>query len=443
MPINTWPQVTVRGTSHTNLIDPFAPHGPNVYSLGDLKLNAYQVLIRDPHADQGYDLTPLCTSLQWDYDLDQACEKFTVTFVKVTGIATLLRPLNHLIITGIKVNINGVSTEYQPLKFGVIIDTELTDAARGTLTVTAYDIMWYLANNKTSHILNAETATSFITRIAALYGIKMGATAETGIQIGPDIFPERTIWDMFVTTLSLTRDIAYSNRVIAAGSDPSLEDPVNPEDKGDRYYIRTNFDKVMLLRKQDPQKAWKFETGNIFAASNRWSAQNYRNVVRVYARSSFDTSSDGVDQMLATAGSGDITVYGQYPEDPINDPDVLKYGMLSEGVSLAGASDPNLMEADNTAQAQYQAKELWVRLHRILQTGTITTVNINTLGPGDPVYINEPITGLVAKYYVKSGQHKVTAQSSTMNLTLNAIDALPEAYKSKAESVSSLFGPVV
>ena len=434
---------------------------PAVYSLGDLALRrdysgnarggwgadtggismkSYQILISDPHSGLGYDLTPVCTSLQWDYDLDQACEKITATFVKVTGMATILKPLNQLIIKAIKITALGIGTELENLKFGVIIDTELADQARGTLTVTAYDIMWYLANNKASISLQAETASDFIKRVAPMYGIPLDRVDETYVQLLPNPLIERTLWDMFVSVLSLTRDIAYSQKILSAGSDPATENPIAPEDKGDRYYMRVNFDKVMVIRKQDPLYTWKFELGNIFNASSKWSAANYRNVVRVYKRQQFDSSLSSVADVVVTDDYGDPSNWAQYPEDTTNDPDIKKYGMLAEAVSLAGAPDAALQEPDNTAQAAYQARELYVRLHRVLQTATITTININTLGPGDMVFVAEPITGLNSKFYVKSGQHKVTAQASVMTLSLNALDMLPEAYKTKAESTTALIG---
>jgi hypothetical protein len=116
--------------------------------------------------------------------------------------------------------------------------------------------------------------------------------------------------------------------------------------------------------------------------------------------------------------------------------------MFAESVSLVGASDPALAQLGNTEQATYQAQQLWVRLKKIAQSATISTVNINTLGPGDPVYVEEPVTGLIGKYYIKSGQHKVTAQSNTMNLTLNIEDVLPEAYKTTTEQSSELLGSI-
>src|SRR5262252_1247228 len=217
---------------------------------GGIHMESYQILISDPHSLQGYDLTPLCTSIQWDYDLDQACEKITASFVKVSGIATILKPLNQLIINAIKLDAQtGIGTDLEPLKFAVIITTELMDQARGTLTVTAYDIMWYLSNNKASIALQAETASDFINRVAPMFGIPLGRVDQTFTELQPSVFIERTIWDMFVTVLSLTRDIAYSNRILSAGDDPATEDPIAPEDKGDRFFLRTNFDHVMVLRK--------------------------------------------------------------------------------------------------------------------------------------------------------------------------------------------------
>jgi hypothetical protein len=426
---------------------PFASYG-----LEQLKLDSYQVLVINPHANvqaggpdkkvvATQDVTSICTSIQWDYDLDQAFEKFTLTFVRVADLSVILKALNHIVIRAIRTDaVFGVGTKLEDLKWGVIVEGSLTATARGEMQITAYDIMWYLASNKSSHQLMGETASQFITRIAAKYGIPLGYVEDTKITIGPEPFLERTLYDMFVTVLSTTRDIAYAQRIQEHGEDILAVDPVPPQLLGDRYYMRVKFDRINVVKKQDPSRAWKFQTGNLMEASAKWTAANYRNIVRVYQRYSTDYTGVAVTTAITMSEDGDISWNAQWPKNPDADPDVQKYGMLTESVSLVGASDPNLMQLTNIMQAEYQAKELLVRLKRIAQTATISTININTLGPGDLVILEEPISGLVGKYYVKAGQHRVTAQSSIMNLTLNLDDLLPEAYKTKRLPTTPLLG---
>jgi len=412
---------------------------PN-FDLTQLRLNAYRVLVANPHSGIAQDLTTICSSIQWDYDLDQACEKFTITFVKVEDLARQVKPLDHVYVMGVKVSAAlGIGTEIEPLKFGIIIEGGIKYSANGELQITAYDIMWYLTANKASHMLQAETATSFFTRICGRYGVPIGHVEDTRIIIGPAPFLEQTLYEMFVTTLAITRDVAFTKRIQDSGGDPT-KFPL--ETRGPRFFLRTNVGKVSIIMKRDPTHIWKLETANIYDAESTWSAATYRNAVKVYNRSATDVTSDGMLAQLQLSSDGDISIVGEIPaqKDLNNDPDIRNYGLLSETVSLVGATDPALRFLDSFQQADYQAKELYVRLKRFQHGGTFTSPNINTIGPGDAILLNEPITGLVGKFYVKSGMHKVTAKNSTMSLTVTLEDLLPEAYKTKPESTSSLIG---
>src|SRR5713226_6949846 len=95
----------------------------NTFALSQLRLNAYRVYVVSPHSDIAQDFTPICTGIQWDYDLDQACEKFTITFVKVTDLARQIKLLDQIYIMGVKVSATfGIGKEIEPLKFGIIIE---------------------------------------------------------------------------------------------------------------------------------------------------------------------------------------------------------------------------------------------------------------------------------------------------------------------------------
>lgn len=413
------------------------------YKLEDLKLNAYRVWVANPHMGTGQDLTSICTGIQWDYDLDQACEKFTLTFVKVRDLARQVRALDHIYILGIKVDsVTGIGSKIEPLKFGIIIDGGVRTNARGELQITAYDIIWYLTANKSSHMIMAESASTFFKRICGKYGIAMGHVDETNVIVGPAPLFEQQIYEMFVSALALTRDVAFEQRIQASGGDPT-KFPL--ESRGPRFYLRTQVDKVALLAKKDPAFIWKFDSSNILEGQSKWSASTYRNAVQVYRRGNFNVASDGLLTQLDLTADGDISILATVPSKnsqdvDTEDKDIKNFGLLMESVSLVGASDPQLKMLDDYLQAQYQASELYIRLKRITNGGTITTVNINGLGPGDPVYIEEPVSGLVGKFYVKSGMHRVTGRDTTMALTVSLEDLLPEAYKTKPESSSSLFG---
>jgi hypothetical protein len=410
------------------------------FELSELKLNSYQVWVAHPHDGTAQDLTSVCTSIQWDYDLDQACEKYTVTFVKVRDLARLVKPLDHIYILGRKVDaVNGVGTDIEPIKFGIIIEGGIRSTSRGELTVTAYDIMWYLTANKSSHLIMTESASTFFKRICGYYGIPMGHVDETVEIIGPAPLFEQQLYEMFVTSLALTRDVAFQKRIQLTTTDPTT---IPLQIRGPRFFLRTQIASVGIWLKTDPTYTWMFDLGNIFESESTWSASTYRNAVKVYRNGTLDVTADGFVNKMEYGANGDLADVGEYPaeKDYTTDPDIKNYGLMVESVSLVGASDPQLSTGDPYQGADYQAKELYVRLRRIVHGGSITSANINTIHAGDALLLNEPVTGMVGKYYVKSGMHKVTGKQSIMTLTLNIEDVLPEAYKTKTEKATPILG---
>jgi hypothetical protein len=165
--------------------------------------------------------------------------------------------------------------------------------------------------------------------------------------------------------------------------------------------------------------------------------ENYVNVVRVYKQASAGTS--GNNPLGGDASDPELLF--QYPaQDQINAgtvADIVRYGMLSESVDLQMPGEEALNQGDAGANAEQQAMKYFRRYNKIENTGNITTFNINTMRPGDPVFVKDEISGLVGRYYVKSGSHVVTDSEASMTLTVNIEDALPEVYQAQRQSARS------
>jgi hypothetical protein len=400
---------------------------PVVYTPVEMAIADYDVWVVEPGSNSGYNLKNIVKSIEWSYDLDQASEKYVVEVTRTKGIADIVRTGNRVFIYGKRAYTDGLS--YGPLKLGFILDEDINNDEGGTLNFSAWDVMSFLTRNKVSHILpdGQETATEFIKRIGSLYNIPFGNVEDTVIKLGKQIYFNYTLYDIFVSVLSYNR----------------------AQDGTNRLFMRTNFDKIDLVRKKDPPFIWVLEqgvghpsgkefTGNLFGSNASFSREKYRNVVRVYARKDFDTDADDFFEDLLSGVESDPGPKAEIPEKErqATDTDILKYGMLVESIAL---EENDILKATAFEQAQ----DVYDRVIREERSGTVVALNINTLRAGDPVYIYDPSVGLEGKYYIKSGTHRVLPGQATMTLNIQYEDVLPEAYKAKKErqtDIEAIFG---
>ncbi|HEY1247446.1 MAG TPA: N-acetylmuramoyl-L-alanine amidase [Nitrososphaera sp.] len=400
-------------------------------NIGELKISEYKVVVLDVDSGTSQDLSQLVSSIQWDYDLDQPAEHYTITFVHTENIAKKVKPGDRIKLYGWAVRPVGSNIEmyWELLKRVYIVETSLSSDQGGTLKATGYNVMWYIMRNKDTVMLEKETASQFITRTAAYYGIPLGTIMDTGVQLEREPFINRTVWDMWVSALSYTRDLNASARFILQEKDGKIELIARTPSSGIWNFHRGMF--------EPGPNSWNNNPGNIFSSVNNFSMQNYSNVIRVYKGSSGSSSSNPLE------GGGDSStpmLQFQYPAQAIieagGDKEIEKYGMFVESVDLQAPGEAALDLGNDGSNAEQQGMKLYKKLVKFENTGTITTFNINTIRPGDAVHIRDEITGLVGKYYVKSGNHMISDQEASMSLTVNIEDALPEAYEARAQTKS-------
>jgi hypothetical protein len=398
----------------------------------DLRLSDYKVIVRFPTEgpETTFDVTNFCKSISWNYDIDQPTETYEFQFAKGRDLLRIIQPGNRIFIYGWKPDpLRDV--EYGQIKSGVIWDVEINTADSTSVNVTAHDMMIYLVNNKGSHIIEQdETASQFVRRIAPLYGIPLSNIADTQIGMPSRVpFLNQSLFNMFATALQNTRDLGFSGRI-----------------EGDqvqfgalKFFLQSQGFRLALVHKIEPSYTWMFETGdingpvgNVIEASNKFSMDSYRNVVKVYSTQNPDT---GLDPESSGSGGGDAELVAAAPLEASwpTDPDILQYGMLAESVDFLNFSEVQA-NLDPTQQAQWQADDLLRRSKKLWNSGTIRSFNIVTIRAGTPVYAAIPQLAMQGKYYVKSGSHTITPNSSDMTLSVTFEDVLPFAYKSRHES---------
>lgn len=398
-------------------------------NISDLKISDYKVVVIDVDKGTSQDLSQLCSAIQWDYDLDQAAEHYQISFVHTENIAFRVKPGDRIKLYGYAVRPIGSNIEiyWELLKQIFISQTSIGSESGGELRATGYNIMWYVMRNKDTVMLENETASQFITRTAAYYGIPLGTIQDTGVVLEREPFMNRTIWDMWVSALSYTRDINASARFILQEKDGKIQlvSRVTPSGVW-------NFHRGFFTPGPD---SWNNNPGNIFSSQNNFSMENYSNVVRVYKGGGSTTESS---PLLEGGGAADApALQFQYPAQELiesgNVKEINKYGMFVESVDLQMPGETALDLGNDKSNAEQQGMKLYAKLSKFENTGTITTFNVNTMRPGDQVHIRDEITGLVGVYFVKSGSHVVSDQESSMSLTVNIEDALPEEYAARAQ----------
>jgi len=411
-------------------------------NIADLKISEYKVVVVDAQLGMSQDLSQLVSSIQWDYDLDQPAEHYQVSFVHTQNIAMKVKPGDRIKLYGWAVRPVGSNIEmyWELLKRIYIAETSLSSDEGGTLRATGYNVMWYLMRNKDTIMLEHETASSFIKRTAAYFGIPLGVIQETNVQLEREPFINRTLWDMWVSALSYTRDINTDARFILQENGGKVELIQRIPSSGVWNFMRGQF-------VPGPQ-SWENNPGNIFSSTNTFSMQNYSNVIRVYKGTTASQGANLLEGDPSSDSSGNPTLQFQWPPqariEAGQDPEVERYGMFVESVDLQAPGEVALDLGNDAANAEQQGMKLYKKLVKFENTGTITTFNVNTIRPGDALYLRDEITGLVGQYYVKSGNHNISDQETSMTLTVNIEDKLPEEYDArpqKKSSANTLLGP--
>jgi len=417
-------------------------------NIRDLKIHEYKVVVVDSEQGTSQDLSQLVSSIQWDYDLDQPAEHYQLSFVHTENIAQRVKPGDRIKLYGWAVRPVGTNFEiyWELLKRIYIAATTMSSESGGTLKATGYNVMWYLMRNKDTVMLENETASQFIVRTAAYYGIPLGDIVDTGVVLEREPFMNRTIWDMWVSALSYTRDINSEARFLL-------------QEKEGKIVLLPRFEASALWNfhrgRFDPgPESWNNNPGNIFSADNTFSMENYSNVVRIYkgsssADESFALLEGGGEEGVTVSGSSPTLAFQFPPQTEIeagNNREINRYGMFVESVDLQMPGETALDLGNDAANAEQQGMKLYAKLIKFDNTGSISTFNVNTIQPGDAVHIKDEISGLVGKYYVKSGSHMVSDDEASMSLTVNIEDALPEAYAARAQrpkagEENELFGP--
>lgn len=312
----------------------------------------------------GRDITDMVVSVEWSGHSEKPNRQLSVIISNTENGRTQLLKID-----------NGKVVEFRnnnELLFrGFVFAHETTH--KGETSVTAYDENIYLLKSTDRRKFTKMKASEIASRLCKDYGIPIGKISDTGYVIPKLILREKSLYDMLMYALTLTR-----------------------KHTGKRFFISNVDGKFYLRAGSEKQSKYLIEVGrNIVSASYSQSIEETKTQVKVIGGKN---ESITVKQRNAAL--------------------VKKYGVLQELEVMD--------EKATKAQMEQRAKTLLKERGVIDDQATVEALGVDEVITGTGVYVYEPMTGIKGGYYVTSDSHVYTGTSHTMTLELSATYDLPK-----------------
>ncbi|KQL18862.1 XkdQ/YqbQ family protein [Cytobacillus solani] len=261
---------------------------------------------------------------------------------------------------------------------GVIFSTDINE--KGDMQITAYDENIYLLKSVETRKFSKVKASDIARRLCADFGIEYGQIADTGYVIPTLICREKTLYEILLMALTLTR-----------------------KQTGKRFFIWSKNGRLMITSGVEQKAQYLIEAGtNIISASYSESIEETKTRVKVIG------GKDG--KFVATAKDSALE---------------KQYGIMQA---------VEKMDEDATkSQVEQRAKTLLKERAVIDDQATVTALGIDEIITGTAVYVREPMTGIIGGYYVTSDSHTYQNGSHMMTLELSHTYDLPTIEISKEE----------
>jgi hypothetical protein len=311
-----------------------------------------------------YDITEIVTSVEWSGHSERPFRQISVSLKnKVDGEKQALK---------IK---NGGQMEFRndgTLLFrGVVFSTDISE--RGDMNVTAYDENVYLTKSTENRKFTNVKASEIARRICSDFSIPVGKISDTGYVIPKLIMRDKTLYDILLYALTLTR-----------------------KQTGKRFFIGNEGGKFYLRSATEKTSRYLLERGrNITGAS--------------YSESIEDTKT----QVKVIGGKDD-----KYVVKLKNDALAKKYGVM-QAVEF-------MDEKATKSQVEQRAKTLLKESGFIDDQANVEVIGFDDIITGTAVYVREPMTGIIGGYYVTGDSHSFHNGLHTMSLELSATYDLPK-----------------
>lgn len=255
---------------------------------------------------------------------------------------------------------------------GVAFKTDIS--SDGNLSITAYDSNVYLSKSNANKIFTNKKASDIIRALAKEFGIQLGNVADTGYVIPYLRFQNRTLYDMVLTALTLTR-----------------------KQTGKRFFIANKAGKLTLVEGVKAYPRYVFKDGeNVISAT--------------YSRSIEDTKT----QVQVIGGKKGAETIVTVKDDTKR----KKYGVLQ----IVEEMD----EKATVSQVKQRANALLKEQSVVHEQLSVEVLGVPEVDVGTPVYISNQMTATKGGYYVTNVVHNYSAGLHTMSLELTRTYELPD-----------------
>lgn len=312
-------------------------------------------------------LDPIVASVKWSGDIMQASRKLQVQLHNtLDGKKRAVNVQNGQLLTL-------VVDQKEVFRGGIFVNDI---KANGQHSLSAYDDNIYLTKNKDTKIFRNLKASQIIQKVCAEFGIATGTIEDTGFIIPKLILRDKTLWDMFITALTVTR-----------------------KHTGRRYYLSSKQGKLHLLSRKTQTTFWVLENGtNILDASYSQSIEETKTQVKVMTNETDEKKSPIIAKVK-------------------NDALIKKFGIMQHLESV----DRDMKKSE----IQQLAKQLLKDLGTIDDVATVDALGNVQVYAGTGVKVKESMTGIIGGYYVATDEHTFENGNHLMNVQLSATDELP------------------
>lgn len=259
-----------------------------------------------------------------------------------------------------------------PRFVGHVFSTQRT--SEGSYSATAYDSNMYLAKSTDSKVFTNKKASEIITALAKEFSIPIGTIADTGYVIPYLRMTNKTLFDMVLTALTLTK-----------------------KQTGKRFFVSNDKGKLVLKAGATTNQRYIFKDGeNLISASYTRSIEDTKTQVKVI----------GGKQGQETV----VTVK--------NDAARKKYGVL-QALEV-------LDESATASQVKQRAQTLLKEQSVVSEKFNVEVLGVPEVDVGTAVYVQNAMTRVNGAFYVTSISHDYREGLHTMSLELSRTYELPD-----------------
>jgi hypothetical protein len=314
--------------------------------------------------DNKTELDPIVESITWSGDIKQAHRQLELQLVNTANGRTRLINIEK----GRSITLSNYGKE---LFRGVVFSDEIDSTGRHSVTVI--DEAVYLVKNSDSRKFVKLKASDIIRKLCTDFGVPIGKIADTGFVIPKLILPNKTLFDMMITALTVTK-----------------------KQTGKRFFI--TMEKGRL---------------NLYARTDRIS-EMYLEAGKTLTSASYSQSIEELKTQIKVIGGDD-----KKPVQAV----VKNTGLISKFGVMQHLEDSS--DIKTKSQAEQKARSLLRELAVIEDDASVEALGNDKVVSGSSLYVYEPMTRLTGGYYVTSDSHTFQNGTHTMSLSISATDELP------------------